>query len=127
MCRGVGEGIDDFQLLDDRARPPVRDDEWQRIFMLRTNVNEMNARPSILSDKIRQGAQSRFALVPVVLGRPIAREFLNRRELHASRLIRDRFPFRKPCRVDAPAQFGEIRFRKVDAGRDGLRRLLLRW
>ena len=52
-------------------------------------------------------------LAPVVICRPIAREFLNRRELHALRLIRDRFPFRPPCRVDAPAQFGQFRFRNI--------------
>jgi hypothetical protein len=42
MCRGIGQGIDDLQLLDDRAGPSVRDDERQRIFMLRPNVNEMD-------------------------------------------------------------------------------------
>jgi hypothetical protein len=40
--RGIGQGLDDLQLLDDRAGPPVRDDERQRIFMSRTNVNEVN-------------------------------------------------------------------------------------
>ena len=52
-------------------------------------------------------------LAPVVICRPIAREFLNRRELHALRWIRDRFPFGPPCRVDAPAQFGQFRFRNI--------------
>ena len=50
---------------------------------------------------------------PIVLGRPIARQRLNRRELHALRCIRDRFPLRPPCRVYAPAQFGEFRFRNI--------------
>ena len=48
------EWIDDLQLLDDRARPPVRDDERQRIFMFRTNVNEMNVQPIDLGHEIRQ-------------------------------------------------------------------------
>jgi hypothetical protein len=45
--------------------------------------------------------------------RPIAREFLNRRELHALRLICDGFPFRPPCHFDALAQFGQFRFRNI--------------
>jgi hypothetical protein len=42
MCRRINKWIDDLQLLDDRTGPPVRDDERQRIFLLRKNVNEMN-------------------------------------------------------------------------------------
>ena len=113
MCRGIGQWIDDLHLLDDRAGPSVRDDERQRIFVLRTHVNEVNVQPIDLGDELRQGVQSRLALAPVVLRRPIARELLHRRELHALRCIRDRFPFRPPGRVDAPAQFGEFRFRNI--------------
>ena len=86
MRRGIGQRIDDLQLLDDRAGPSVRDDERQRIFMLRTNVNEVNVQPIDLGDELRQGVQPRLALAPVVFRRPIARELLNRRELHALRL-----------------------------------------
>jgi hypothetical protein len=45
MRRGIDERVDDLQLLDDRARPSVRDNDRQRIFMLRTSVNEMNVEP----------------------------------------------------------------------------------
>src|SRR5207247_326423 len=62
----------------------------------------------------RHGAQSRRALAPVVLGRPIARELLHRRELHALRCIRDRFPVRPNCRLDAPAEIIERRLRSVE-------------
>jgi hypothetical protein len=31
---GIGQPIDDLQLLDDRARPTVVDDERQRVFVL---------------------------------------------------------------------------------------------
>ena len=55
MCRGIGQWIDDLQLLDDRAGPSVRDDERQRIFMFRTNVNEMNVQPIDLGDEIAAG------------------------------------------------------------------------
>ena len=43
MRRGIGQGIDDLQLLDDGAGPSVRDDEWQRAFVLRANAaNTLN-------------------------------------------------------------------------------------
>ena len=58
VCRGIGQRIDDLHLLDDRAGPSVRDDERQRIFMFRTNVNEMNVQPIDLGDELRQGVQS---------------------------------------------------------------------
>src|SRR5215470_9479984 len=111
VCRGIGEWIDDLQLLDDRAGPPVCDDERQRLLVLRANVNEVNIEPIDLGDELRESVQPRLALAPVVFGRPVARELLNRRELHALRRIRDRFPVRPPGRIDAPAQFGQFRFR----------------
>ena len=55
MRRGIGQRIDDLQLLDDRAGPSVRDDERQRIRMFRTNVNEVNVQPVDLGDELRQG------------------------------------------------------------------------
>jgi len=113
MCRGIGERIDNLQLLDNRPGPSVRDDERQRIFMFRTNVNEMNVQPIDLGDEIRQGVQFRLALAPIVFCPPVARECLNRRELHALRRIRDCFPFRPLGCVDAPPQFGKLRFRKI--------------
>jgi hypothetical protein len=42
VCRRVDKRIDDLQLFDDRAGPPVIDDERQRIFMLRANMDEVN-------------------------------------------------------------------------------------
>ena len=86
MCGRIGERADDFQLLDDRAGPSVRDDERQRVLMLRTNVNEMNVQPIDFGDEIRQGVQLGLDLAPIVICRPIAGECLRRRELHALRL-----------------------------------------
>jgi hypothetical protein len=51
--RGIGQSLDDLQLLDDRARPPVVDDERQRVFVLRANVNEVNVQPIDLGDELR--------------------------------------------------------------------------
>ena len=42
MRHGIGERIDDLELLDDRAGLAVGNNERQRIFMFRTNMNEMN-------------------------------------------------------------------------------------
>ena len=53
MGRRIGQGVDDLQLLDDRAGPSVRDDERQRVFVLRTNVNEVNVDPIDLRDELR--------------------------------------------------------------------------
>ena len=54
MGRGIGQRLDDLQLLDDRAGPAVRDDERQRILMLRADVDEMDVQPVDLGDELRQ-------------------------------------------------------------------------
>ena len=114
MCGGIGQWIDDLQLLDDRAGPPVRDDERQRIVMFRADVNEVNAQPIDLGHVLRQRVQPRLALAPIVIFGPIARELLHRRELHTLRIILDRFPLRPLRRVDAPAEVDELLFRNID-------------
>src|SRR6516164_1205986 len=70
MGRGIGERRKDLQLLYDRAGPSVRDDERQRIFMFRTNVNEMNVQPVDLGDELREGIQFCLALAPIVICPP---------------------------------------------------------
>src|SRR5918999_5973184 len=113
VCDWIGERTDDLQLLDDRAGPSVRDDERQRIFMFRTNVNEMNVQPVDLGDEVRQGLQLLLDLAPVVLLRPIARECLHRREPRPLRLIFDGLLF-GPARLrDASAEVDEFLFRNV--------------
>src|SRR5580698_2874351 len=72
-------------------------------------MNEMNVQSIDLGDELRQGVEFCLNLAPVVLCRPIASECLSRRELHALAGVNDRFSFRPPCVVDAPAQFGESR------------------
>src|SRR5262245_36398178 len=89
VCRGIGQSIDDLQLLDDRTGPAVIHDNGQRVFVPRTNMNEMNIEPVDLGDELRQRVQCRLALAPVVVSRPIARETLDQCERHALRLIRD--------------------------------------
>ena len=62
MCGGIGERFDDLHLLDDRSRPSVRDDDRQRVLVLRANVDEMNVEAVDLGDEIRHGIQLRSAL-----------------------------------------------------------------
>ena len=112
MRRGIGQGIDDLQLLDDRTGPPVRDDHRQRILVLGTNVNEMNVELIDSGDEVRQRVQFRLALAPIVLRRPVVREFLNRREPYALRVIPDRFALGPSRRGNAPAQIGQVGARK---------------
>ena len=49
----VGQPIDDLQLLDDRARPPVIDDERQSVFVVRPNVDEVDVQAVDLGDELR--------------------------------------------------------------------------
>ena len=88
--------------------------------MFRTNVNEMNVQPIDLGDELRQGIQFRLSLAPVVVCAPIVRKFLNCREWYALRFIRDRFPIRPPCRVNAPAQFDKFRFWNIHVERTNI-------
>src|ERR1700756_4002777 len=81
--------------------------------MLRADVNEMNVQPVDLGNELREGVHFCIDLAPVILRRPIARECLNRSELHSLRFIRYRFPLRPLCCVDAPAQFGQVRLRNI--------------
>ena len=112
VLRGIGERIDDLQLLDRRARPPVRDDERQRVLVLGANVDEVDVDPVDLGDEVRQGRKALLELAPVVIRRPIAGQRLDRLELHALRGIR--LPVGPPRRGDAAAQVGELLFRDVD-------------
>ena len=66
MCRGIGQSIDDLQLLDDRAGPTVVDDEGKSLGILRADVDEMNVQPIDLGDEVRKGIQPRFREAPVL-------------------------------------------------------------
>ena len=61
----------------------------QRVFVLRTNVDEVDVEPVDLGGELRERVQLRLDLAPVVVGRPVARELLHRGQLHALRSIRD--------------------------------------
>ena len=114
MSRGIGQWLDDLQLLDDRAGPSVQDDERQRVVMLRADVDEMDVQPVDLGDEVRQSLQPRLALAPVVLCRPVARERLHRRQPRALRLIFDGLLLGPARRRDAAAEVDEFLLGNVD-------------
>jgi hypothetical protein len=78
----VDERADGLEQFDDRAGPAVRHDQRQRALVLRLDVYEVDVHSVDLGLELRQRVQSRLALAPVVLGRPVAGEFLDRRQLH---------------------------------------------
>jgi hypothetical protein len=112
VIRGIGERIDDLELLDRRARPPVRDDERQGVLVLGANVNEVDVDPVDLGDEVREGGKAFLELAPVVIRCPVAGQCLDRLELHALGGIHLAVgPLR---RVDAIAQVLELFLGDVD-------------
>jgi hypothetical protein len=112
--RGIGERLDDLQLLDDRPGPPVRDDQRQRVLVLGTHVDEVDVQPVDLGHELRKVVQSRLALAPVVAAFPVPREFLHHRQPHALRVVGDRLLLGPPRRRDPPAEFGDRLIRETD-------------
>ena len=110
----VGERADDPEHLDHRAGPAVRDDQRQRVLVPRLHVDEVDVDPVDLGRELRQRVQSRLARAPVVIGRPVAGELLNRRQLHALRPISDEFLAGPARRGDAPPKVGDHLVRHVD-------------
>jgi hypothetical protein len=55
MSGWIDERVDDLHLFDDRARPSVRNDQRQRIFVLCTDMNEVDVQPIDFGDELRQG------------------------------------------------------------------------
>src|SRR4051794_12568781 len=117
MCRGIGEWIDDLELLDNRAGPSVADEERQRLLMLGTDVNEMDIEPVDLGDEVGQILQSLLALAPVVVCRPVVRECLHGGELYALRQIIDGFLVGPACGSDASTQVLEVGLGGLDCER----------
>jgi len=71
MRRRIGERADDLHLLDHRTRPAVGDDHWQRVLMLRADMDEMDVEPIDLGNEIWQGVELCLAPAPVVFARPV--------------------------------------------------------
>jgi hypothetical protein len=80
----------------------------------RLDVDEVDVDPVDAGHELRQRVQFGLAAAPVVLGRPIAHELLQRRQLHTLRGICDELLGRPTRQGDAAAQLGELLVRNVD-------------
>src|SRR5262249_5343253 len=84
------------------------------------NVNEVDVPAVDLRLELRQRVQPRLTPAPVVIGRPVARERLHRRQLHALRPIIDELLRGPARRGDATAQLVDLPLREVDLERSNL-------
>ncbi len=91
----------------------MRDDERQRVLVLRTSADEMDVLTLDLCYELRYRVQLCPAFAPIVVGRPVACQRLSRPQLHALRVVGNQFPFGPPHGVYASAQFDKFRFRNV--------------
>ena len=69
----------------------MSDDEGQRIFMFRADMNEMNIQSIDFGNEVRKCVQPRFTLAPVVMILPVVQELLNSLERYTLRIIGDGF------------------------------------
>lgn len=77
-------------------------------------MDELDVEAIDLGDEHRQIVQPRLDLSPVVIGHPVANEFLQLCQLHALGLIRDRLPMRPTGCGQAPAKIDDYLLRDVD-------------
>jgi hypothetical protein len=113
----IGQRVDDLELLDDRSRPTVRDDQRERILVARTNMDEVNVDAVDGRHELRQCIQPRFHLAPVVAAAPVPNQLLQLGQLHALRLIGNGF-FIGPSRGgEPPAEIDQCLVRNVDLER----------
>ena len=102
MGRWITQRLDDLELLDRRAGPAVRDDQRERVLVLRANVDEVDVDAIDLGDEMRQGLEARLERAPVVVARPVLGQCLDRLEPNALRRIG--FAVGPSGCEDAPAQ-----------------------
>ena len=122
----VRQRADGVDHLDHGAGPAVGHDQRQRVLVLGPDVDEVDVHAVDLGDELRQRVQPRLDPPEVVLRRPVARELLNRRQLHALRPILNELLARPTRRRNASTEVVQDLVRNlnlegadVDAGLDG--------
>ena len=115
--RRVGERADRVEHLDHGAGPAVRHDQRQRVLVLGPDVDEVDVDAVDLGRELRQRVQLRLGPAPVVLPGPVARQRLERRQLHTLGAVVDQLPARQPRRRDAATQLRKPLFRELDLER----------
>ena len=105
--RGVGERPRDLVHLEERPRPPVADDERERVGALALDVDEVDAEPVDLGAELRQRVQTPLLLPPVVAVAPVGGQLPHVREIRPHRPARAVDLVRPPRRVEARPQVVE--------------------
>jgi hypothetical protein len=83
VLRGLGEWIDDLQLLDRRPRPAVRDDQRQGVLVVGAGVDEVDVDSVDLGDEVRERGEALLEGAPVVVAGPVVGQRLDRLEAYA--------------------------------------------
>ena len=117
VCGWVGQRLDDLQLLDDRTRPTVGDDDRQCVFVLGLHVDEVDVQSVDLRDELRIRVELRFDLAPVIVLGPVVGELLDGGELDALRVVGHRLAIRPACGGDAAMKVFERLVREMNAER----------
>jgi hypothetical protein len=78
-------------------------------------VDEVDVDPVDLGRELGERVELRLGLAPVVVGLPVARERLERRQLHALRPIFDELLAGPACRRYASAEVVQVLLRNVNA------------
>ena len=81
---------------------------WERTWM------KWISDPVDLGGELRKCVELRLGLAPVVVGRPVAGEFLHRRQLHALRSVCDELLAGPARRLDPASQLSELLFGNLD-------------
>jgi hypothetical protein len=85
-------------------------------------MDEVDVKPVDLRFELRQRVQPRLAPAHVVIGCPVASQFLDRLQLYALRSICYELAARPAGRRDVAAQFFQILFRELDPERPDISR-----
>jgi hypothetical protein len=83
----IGQWADRFRKFEDRTRPTMAEQNWQRILMLRSNVKEMDTKPIYLCVVLSESVDHCLATAPVIAGSPVFRQRLYARQRHALRPV----------------------------------------
>ena len=120
------EGIDDFVKLDDGAGPAVGNNEGQGVRMGAADMQEVNVDAVDGGDELRPAVEFRLPPAPIVLRRPIVRQFLGVSQGHALAPIRDGLRLGPTRAADALPQAVQLRLgnsdgERFDVGHGGIR------
>ena len=99
MSGRVGQRLDHFLELDDRARPAMGDDQRHRFRMRGADVQEVNAETVDLRRELAKAIEQRLAAAPIIVLRPIAADVPDPAERDALAPVVDEFglgPARSP-------------------------------